>query len=246
MLLPVLSSLRLLAYSSYGLYGTPFWTTRNILMISLNFTLFSALAFISGLSSDLIFLLYASPITGSYLPLLGLMAASAAMFSNQSEIEVEPEKPVQFSPAPVDANQMQNSQDVQFAKTESAEPKEAVTGSDNTAVRPTVRADVGNINSVREAIITDFSVSDALVASALMQTKNWRLENDNVCVTIEVAFERIQLQQHSERIAKYLSEMYGKQMGFVVNLEEKSNETVEVTLPVEVQILRDAFKGALV
>ena len=105
--------------------------------------------------------------------------------------------------------------------------------------------DTGDIAKVRQALIADFSVNDALLASALMKTQDWQLAGSEVKVVIGDAFEQMQLQQHAGKIAAGLSRLYGRQLAFSVQLVERRPEQAAQELPVEVQILRDTFKGSV-
>ena len=105
--------------------------------------------------------------------------------------------------------------------------------------------DTGDIAKVRDALIAELSVNDALLASALMKTKDWQSSGTTVTVVTGDAFEQMQLQQQAGKIAESLSGLYGKQVAFAVRLVEQQAQNTARELPVEVRILRDTFKGSV-
>jgi DNA polymerase-3 subunit gamma/tau len=102
------------------------------------------------------------------------------------------------------------------------------------------------MDKLKAAMVSDFSISDGLIASALTRTTGWCHKGNVVSVQSEVAFEKMQLQNNAAKISAYLSKLYGEQTSFVVHLEENNDSNEQKELPVEVQILRDAFKGDVV
>ena len=55
------------------------------------------------------------------------------------------------------------------------------------------------------------SATDPMLASSMMQTKNWSIEGDCLSVTIDIPFEQMQLQTSSSKVASYISKIYGKE-----------------------------------
>ena len=103
------------------------------------------------------------------------------------------------------------------------------------------------LDKLKTVMISDFSTNnDELTASALTRTKEWKREGDTIVVYIESDFEKIQLQNGASKIASYLTKMYGRQMSFAVQILQKKVESVVDELPIEVQIIRDTFKGAVI
>ncbi len=108
------------------------------------------------------------------------------------------------------------------------------------------KVDNSSIINVKDAMIADFSIDDALLASALMQTKNWRIEENRVFAESENKFEQGQIQNQASKIASYLSLAYKRQVSFEILFVEKQIEEKALELPTEVKIIRDVFKGSIV
>ncbi len=105
--------------------------------------------------------------------------------------------------------------------------------------------DLGNLSSVRATMIKDFSVGDGMVSGLLEKTTDWKIEGDKIFCKIQGGFQLNQIKGHKGKIVDYLAKMYGKPMDFLPQLEEIKNNGPE-TLPKEVEILRDIFKGQVV
>ncbi|MBQ0039120.1 MAG: DNA polymerase III subunit gamma/tau [Treponema sp.] len=119
-------------------------------------------------------------------------------------------------------------------------------------VQPEVRknealrnVDSRDVEKVRNAIISDFSVDDAMVANSLSETSGWSLDGNVMTVYAENKFVQIQLVSVVDKIAAYLSEAYGKPISFEVKVAEKKEVEEKVELPKEVQVLCDVFRGSI-
>ncbi|MFA6936974.1 MAG: DNA polymerase III subunit gamma/tau [Treponema sp.] len=108
-------------------------------------------------------------------------------------------------------------------------------------------APLTEIEKLRESIINDFSMTEAILASALMRAKNWLHVGDKITVTVESDFDKLKLQSDMSKITPYLAKYYGKSVSFEVQVEQKKEE-VNLTkdLPQDVQLVRDTFKGSVV
>ncbi|MCR5219287.1 DNA polymerase III subunit gamma/tau [Treponema sp.] len=113
-------------------------------------------------------------------------------------------------------------------------------------VSAAVNIDTSSIDKVKEAMIAEFSINDAMLASSIMQTVNWQKNGDFVNCQVENAYEQIQLRQASQKIAAYLSSAYGSNLKFAVEFVEKKEEEAKRELPEKVRILRDMFKGTVI
>lgn len=102
-----------------------------------------------------------------------------------------------------------------------------------------------DIQKAAEAMISDFSVDDVMLASSLMQASGWKKEGDTVSATSGTLFEKMQIQSQSHKITEYLSKVYGKPLNFEIQLAEKKDMNKNAPLPAEVEILRDVFKGTV-
>ena len=105
--------------------------------------------------------------------------------------------------------------------------------------------DTSDIEKVKDAMISDFSIDDALLASSLMQTKEWKLEENKANAISENQFEQMQIQQQASKISEYLSKIYGRTISFEIKFVPKKVEEKKQEIPTEVKILRDVFKGTI-
>lgn len=121
-------------------------------------------------------------------------------------------------------------------------PAQETEAAENTAVQT---EEFPDIQKVREAMISDFSIDDVMLASSLMQSSGWKTEGDTVSATSGTLFEKMQIQSQSHKIAAYLSKAYGRPINFEIQLAEKKDMKKNEPLPAEVEILRDVFKGTV-
>lgn len=109
-----------------------------------------------------------------------------------------------------------------------------------------VAVDLNNIDTVRQALISDFSVDDAMLASNLMQTRGWSLQNNVVSAVTENQFAQMQIKNSAQKIAQNLSKIYNHDVTFEIKFEQKIEQQQNVELPKEVELLRDVFKGTVI
>lgn len=111
---------------------------------------------------------------------------------------------------------------------------------------PVSSVDTGDIQKVRATMISDFSVNEPLIAGLLEKTFDWKLEGDTLVLCTENTFEIMQLEQNAAKFAGYLEKVYGRRIDFKpVHIERKPEVTL-ADLPVQVQLLRDTFKGNVI
>lgn len=111
---------------------------------------------------------------------------------------------------------------------------------------PVSSVDTGDIQKVRATMISDFSVNEPLIAGLLEKTFDWKLEGDSLVLCTENTFEIMQLEQNAAKFAGYLEKVYGRRIDFKpVHIERKPEVTL-ADLPVQVQLLRDTFKGSVI
>ncbi len=108
-----------------------------------------------------------------------------------------------------------------------------------------VEIDLEKIDTVKESIIAELSVNDAMLASNLMQTTSWTLNGDKISAVSGNSFEFMQIQKQVGKISEILSRIYSRQIFFEITLEQKKNSMEEKKLPVEVEIIRDVFRGTV-
>lgn len=105
--------------------------------------------------------------------------------------------------------------------------------------------DSGDLAKVRNAIISDFSIEDAMIANSLSETNGWTLNGNTITVAASTRFVQVQLQSVTDKISAYLSQVCGRTIAFEVKVFEKQAEEEKIVLPKEVEILCDVFKGSL-
>ncbi|MBR3550170.1 MAG: DNA polymerase III subunit gamma/tau [Treponema sp.] len=111
---------------------------------------------------------------------------------------------------------------------------------------PVSSVDTGDIQKVRATMISDFSVNEPLIAGLLEKTFDWKLEGETLVLCTENTFEIMQLEQNAAKFAGYLEKVYGRRIDFKpVHIERKPEVTL-ADLPVQVQLLRDTFKGSVI
>ena len=111
---------------------------------------------------------------------------------------------------------------------------------------PVSSVDTGDIQKVRTTMISDFSVNEPLIAGLLEKTFDWKLKGDTLVLCTENTFEIMQLEQNAAKFAGYLEKVYGRRIDFKpVHIERKPEVTL-ADLPVQVQLLRDTFKGTVI
>ena len=105
--------------------------------------------------------------------------------------------------------------------------------------------DSSNIGKVRDAMISDFSLEDAMISNSLSETCNWQLNDDRMTMYAENNFVQVQLSSEVEKISAYLSEAYGRKISIEIKILEKKETEEKVVLPKEVEVLCDVFRGSL-
>ena len=105
--------------------------------------------------------------------------------------------------------------------------------------------DSSNIGKVRDAMISDFSLEDAMISNSLSETSNWQLNGDRMTMYAENNFVQVQLSSEVEKISAYLSEAYGRKISIEIKILEKKETEEKVVLPKEVEVLCDVFRGSL-
>ena len=105
--------------------------------------------------------------------------------------------------------------------------------------------DSSNIGKVRDAMISDFSLEDAMISNSLSETCNWQLNGDRMTMYAENNFVQVQLSSEVEKISAYLSEAYGRKISIEIKILEKKETEEKIVLPKEVEVLCDVFRGSL-
>ncbi|MDR1785218.1 MAG: hypothetical protein LBR23_01955, partial [Spirochaetaceae bacterium] len=103
---------------------------------------------------------------------------------------------------------------------------------------------VNTIEELRAGAVDALAARDMPLSAALGQTKDWALSGDEVTLASDSAFVIQQLEEAGERIAACLSNLWGKPLKFKLRRCDKP-EAEETTLPPQVEILKQTFKGAV-
>ncbi|MCR5763904.1 MAG: DNA polymerase III subunit gamma/tau, partial [Treponema sp.] len=106
--------------------------------------------------------------------------------------------------------------------------------------------DASSIENVFKALVDELSVENAMLSGAVAKTAGWKLEEDRISATIGSQFELMQVRNGASLISEFLSKVYGRKIAFEVTLEEHKDVSENQPLPLEVQILRDTFKGSVI
>ena len=105
-----------------------------------------------------------------------------------------------------------------------------------------------SIAQLRGQVTATLAVSDGFAASNIEKTGLWVVDADSVNTTVDSAYDLGLIEKKRNVIAAEISNACGRQMNFNVSLKsveaEKPAEKVEI--PVQVNILVNAFKGTIV
>ena len=105
-----------------------------------------------------------------------------------------------------------------------------------------------SIAQLRGQITANLAVTDGFAASNVEKTGLWAVSDDTVNTTVETAYDLSLIEKKKDVIAAELSNACGRPMKFNVTLKEaKSQENAApVEIPLQVNILVNAFKGTIV
>ncbi len=99
---------------------------------------------------------------------------------------------------------------------------------------------------LRDLVIQEISSDKALLASALMQTKEWVLTENRIEASIESAFQMRQLEHEAHYISEKITLIFGKNLQFVPIFERVQVEEEQRELPSVVEMVCKVFKGSVV
>ena len=102
------------------------------------------------------------------------------------------------------------------------------------------------LQDLKEALFQKLNESETMLASLIQHTQDWSEQGNVISCTIDKRYEQTQIQQHSAEISRQISQLYGKQVAFSINLIEKHIQKEEKALPVQVELLRDTFRGTVI
>ncbi len=97
-----------------------------------------------------------------------------------------------------------------------------------------------------QVMLKEFSATDGLLSAALSEAVSHRIDSGSLEVTVASPFAMMQLKSRAGDVTGWLSSKSGRSFTFDVQIEEKKEEQkTEIKLPVQVEILRDTFKGSV-
>lgn len=102
------------------------------------------------------------------------------------------------------------------------------------------------IEELKDALFQKLNENETMLASLIQHTQNWSDQGNMISCTINKRFEHIQIKQHASEIAEQISRLIGRQVSFSITLVESQVRNEAKKLPVQVEILRDTFKGTLI
>ena len=139
---------------------------------------------------------------------------------------------------------------------EQAEEYENAASSDGTSSAPvqlqdtfvTASGKTISIAQLRGQITANLAVTDGFAASNVEKTGLWVVNDDTVNTTVETAYDLNLIEKKKDVIAAELSNACGRPMKFNVTLKEAKvqENAAPVEIPLQVNILVNAFKGTIV
>ena len=139
---------------------------------------------------------------------------------------------------------------------EQAEEYENAASSDGTSSAPvqlqdtfvTASGQTISIAQLRGQITANLAVTDGFAASNVEKTGLWVVSDDTVNTTVEAAYDLNLIEKKKDVIAAELSNACGRPMKFNVTLKEAKvqENAAPVEIPLQVNILVNAFKGTIV
>ncbi|HZK20252.1 MAG TPA: DNA polymerase III subunit gamma/tau [Treponemataceae bacterium] len=100
------------------------------------------------------------------------------------------------------------------------------------------------LKELKEAVINEFARKEPLIASALMQTKNWILNGNEIIASVYQVFTKQQLDTGRKKINALLSHIWQKKISFKATLHKEKK--VEKQIPLSVECVCDVFKGTII
>ncbi len=97
-----------------------------------------------------------------------------------------------------------------------------------------------------QAMLKEFAATDGLLSATLAESTEHALEGGRYIVTVTSPFAQMQLRTRAQDVSTWLSKASGRPLVFDVRLHEQETAPQKtVTLPLQVEILRDTFKGSV-
>ena len=105
-----------------------------------------------------------------------------------------------------------------------------------------------SVAQLRGNVMASLSVKDGFAASNLQKTGFWKVLENSVHTNVQSQYDLELIKRKQNVIEAEISAICGKQMSFVVDLQEEKKKIKKesVQVPLQVEILVNAFKGTIV
>lgn len=100
-------------------------------------------------------------------------------------------------------------------------------------------------NSLQGKVIATLLVEDEIAASLLKNTKNWRVDNENIFAEVANEFQKNQVDSKIQIINKAISATLGKNYFFHTQIAAASEQNSSTEIPQVVDMLCRIFKGTI-
>lgn len=107
---------------------------------------------------------------------------------------------------------------------------------------------VMSVAQLRGNVMASLSVKDGFAASNLQKTGLWKVLDDSVQTNVQSQYDLELIKRKQNIIEAEISAICGRQMKFLVDFQEEKKEVAKefVQIPLQVEILVNAFKGTIV
>lgn len=107
---------------------------------------------------------------------------------------------------------------------------------------------VMSVAQLRGNVMASLSVKDGFAASNLQKTGFWKILENSVHTNVQNQYDLELIKRKQNVIEAEISAICGRKMNFLVDLQEEKKEVVKelVQIPLQVEILVNAFKGTIV
>lgn len=105
-----------------------------------------------------------------------------------------------------------------------------------------------SVAQLRGNVMASLSVKDGFAASNLQKTGLWKVLENSVHTNVQNQYDLELIKRKQNVIEAEISAICGRKMNFLVDLQEEKKEVVKelVQIPLQVEILVNAFKGTIV
>ena len=105
-----------------------------------------------------------------------------------------------------------------------------------------------SIAQLRGNVMASLSVKDGFAASNLQKTGKWEVLDNSVKTTVQNQYDMELIRKKTSVIESEISAICGKEMKFLVDLQKEEIEEIKtpVQIPLQIEILLNAFKGNVV